>query len=127
MQKAGVMERRTDTGPDLGMFASLLQQAGQQQLQGRRVSTRLGPMASAGRNIFGDPFGGRRTKVTAAQFATQRQRRRATTQGPVRRTGSIRTGARPQIKMKQVKRSPFGPLDVGGQITVPGGSIRRLT
>jgi len=30
MQKAGVMERRTDTGPDMGMFANLLQQAGQQ-------------------------------------------------------------------------------------------------
>jgi hypothetical protein len=29
MQKAGVMERRTDQGPDLGLYASLLQQAAQ--------------------------------------------------------------------------------------------------
>ncbi len=31
MQKAGVMERRTDRGPDLGMFANLLQAAGQRR------------------------------------------------------------------------------------------------
>ena len=31
MQKAGVMERRTDVGPDIGMYASLLQAAGQGQ------------------------------------------------------------------------------------------------
>ena len=35
MQKAGVMERRTDEGPDLGMFASLLQAAGQQRTGGQ--------------------------------------------------------------------------------------------
>ncbi len=37
MQKAGVMERRTDEGPDLGMFASLLQSAGQQRTGGQSV------------------------------------------------------------------------------------------
>ena len=30
VRKAGVMERKTDAGPDLGMFANLLQQSGQQ-------------------------------------------------------------------------------------------------
>jgi hypothetical protein len=43
MQKAGVMERRTDTGPDLGMFANLLQMAGQQQQQGQSVIRIQGP------------------------------------------------------------------------------------
>ncbi len=43
MQKAGVMERRTDEGPDLGMFASLLQSAGQQQSGGRSVIGTTGP------------------------------------------------------------------------------------
>ena len=58
MQRAGVMERRTDVGPDLGMFANLLQMAGQQQqVQPQRVMTRLGPMAAAGRTVFGQPFG----------------------------------------------------------------------
>ena len=37
MQRAGVMERRTDEGPDLGMFASLLQSAGQQRTAPRSV------------------------------------------------------------------------------------------
>lgn len=45
---AGFMERRTDTGPDLGMFANLLQAAGQQQQQPRATITRMGPMAAAG-------------------------------------------------------------------------------
>jgi len=54
-QKAGVMERRTDTGPDLGMFSSLLQLASQQQQpQQRRTTTRMGPMASAGFDVFGE-------------------------------------------------------------------------
>lgn len=49
MQKAGVMERRTDVGPDLGMFANLLQIAGQQQGSGRQtVFGGLGPMARRG-------------------------------------------------------------------------------
>ena len=43
MQKAGVMERRTDTGPDLGMFANLLQMAGQQQQQAPAISRITGP------------------------------------------------------------------------------------
>ena len=43
VQRAGVMERRTDTGPDLGMFASLLQMAGQQQQQpSRAIIRRMG-------------------------------------------------------------------------------------
>jgi len=52
MQKAGVMERRTDVGPDLGMFANLLQTAGQQ----RPMSIAQLP---AGGNVFGqtDVFG----------------------------------------------------------------------
>ena len=56
LQRAGVMERRTDAGPDLGMFASLLQAAGQQQPTQRRVSTRTGAMAAAGRTGAGTPF-----------------------------------------------------------------------
>ena len=68
VQKAGVMERRTDTGPDLGMFASLLQTAAQQQKPMQATMTRMGPMASAGRNVFGRPLGGRRqTSTTAAR------------------------------------------------------------
>lgn len=55
-QKAGVMERRTDVGPDLGMFAGLLQAAGQQQQPSFSVSRRMGPMAAAGRSVFGTPF-----------------------------------------------------------------------
>jgi len=53
MQKAGVMERRTDVGPDLGMFANLLQMAGQQQQQPMRTATIMGG------NVFGetDVFG----------------------------------------------------------------------
>lgn len=43
VQKAGVMERRTDVGPDLGMFASLLQSAGQQAAPSRAVMTRTAP------------------------------------------------------------------------------------
>ena len=57
MQKAGVMERRTDVGPDLGMFANLLQIAGQQRQQPRMVSRRMGPMAAQGRDVFGQPMG----------------------------------------------------------------------
>lgn len=58
MQKAGVMERRTDVGPDLGMFANLLQMAGQQQQRPQRqVSRRMGPMAAAGKTVFGQKMG----------------------------------------------------------------------
>lgn len=57
VQKAGLMERRSDVGPDLGMFASLLQAAGQGQQQPRRsVVTRMGAQAAAGRTAFGTPF-----------------------------------------------------------------------
>ena len=47
MQKAGVMERRTDTGPDMSMFANLLQQAGQapQQASGGGGQTIWNPVA----------------------------------------------------------------------------------
>ena len=82
--KAGVMERRTDAGPDLGMFASLMQSAGlsgggggggpRSAIQGMRgvpgdmpinpltgqrvtrVTRSLGPMAMAGRSAFGQKF-----------------------------------------------------------------------
>ena len=43
MQRAGVMERRTDEGPDLGMFASLLQSAGQQRTGGQSVIRQTAP------------------------------------------------------------------------------------
>lgn len=43
MQRAGVMERRTDEGPDLGMFASLLQSAGQQAAPQRSVIRTTAP------------------------------------------------------------------------------------
>ena len=57
MQRAGVMERRTDVGPALTMFASLLHTAGQQQqAQPRRVSTRFSAQAAAGQTAFGRPF-----------------------------------------------------------------------
>ena len=61
MQKAGLIERRTDVGPDLGMFANLLQAAGQEQVGagpgGRQlISGGLGPMASRGLTAFGQPF-----------------------------------------------------------------------
>ena len=58
MQKAGVMERRSDVGPDLSMFANLLQSASQGQAAagGMRSSFQIGPMAKAGRSIFGTPF-----------------------------------------------------------------------
>ncbi len=69
LQRAGVMERRTDLGPDLGMFSSLLMAAGQAGAGqpaaataggGGQVPTirTLGPMASQGRDIFGRPFQG---------------------------------------------------------------------
>lgn len=57
MQKAGVMERRTDVGPDLGMWANLLQIAGQQQGGGQRtVFGGMGPMARHGLSGTGTPF-----------------------------------------------------------------------
>ncbi len=84
--KAGVMERRTDAGPDLGMYASLIQSAGlgggglggggpRSAVQGMRgsggmempinpltgqrvtrVTRSLGPMAMAGRSATGQRF-----------------------------------------------------------------------
>ena len=55
-QKAGVIERRTDAGPDMSMFSSLLATAGQQQQQPRATITRMGAQAQAGRTVFGQPF-----------------------------------------------------------------------
>ena len=58
--KAGVMERRTDAGPDLGLFASLIQAAAASEkadaAAAKRTSTIMGPMAQAGRDVFGQPF-----------------------------------------------------------------------
>lgn len=55
VQKAGLLERRSDVGPDLSQFASLLQTAGQ-GAPSRQVSTRMGPMMRAGKDIFGVPL-----------------------------------------------------------------------
>ncbi len=44
VQKAGLLERRTDAGPDLGLFANLLQMAGQGQAQqSQAVIRRVAP------------------------------------------------------------------------------------
>ena len=99
MQKAGVMERRTDVGPDVGMFASLLQVAGQQQQPGRRMtSTRMGPMAAAGRSVFGKPLMGStgweakaaagRAEAARAQTAS-RQRSRTAWESGMRSAGKL--------------------------------------
>lgn len=56
VQKAGIMERRTDVGPDLGMFANLLQAAGQGGGGQQATITRMGAQAAAGRDVFGQPF-----------------------------------------------------------------------
>lgn len=57
--KAGVMERREDVGPDLGIFASLIQAAAAgETATAKRTSTIIGPQAQAGRDIFGQPMGG---------------------------------------------------------------------
>ncbi len=55
VQKAGVIERRTDVGPDLGMFSNLLQAASQQQAPQRSVITRMGANAMQGLDVFGSP------------------------------------------------------------------------
>ncbi len=57
VQKAGLLERRSDVGPDLSQFASLLQAAGQGS-PSRQVSTRIGPNLAAGRDVFGTPLSG---------------------------------------------------------------------
>jgi len=73
MQKAGVMERRTDVGPDLGMFANLLQMAGQQQQQPMRTATIPG-----GGNVFGetDVFGRPRVRGPSATWYQQQAKTR---------------------------------------------------
>lgn len=88
MQKAGVMERRTDVGPDLGMFAGLLQAAGQQQQQPFTVTRQMGPMAARGLDIFGRPMGGRRS-TTAPRPRIARQQ--VTPTGPPRQGRGVRT------------------------------------
>jgi len=55
--KAGVMERREDVGPDMGLYASLIQAAAASETAAaKRTATVLGPQAQAGRDIFGQPF-----------------------------------------------------------------------
>lgn len=56
--RAAAIEGRTDVGPDLGMFASLLQAAAAGDTAGgaRRTATIMGPQAQAGRDVFGQPF-----------------------------------------------------------------------
>jgi len=63
-QKAGLIERRTDAGPDAGLFASMLQIAGQGQASagGGTTIRRMGPMASRGLSIFGQPLTGSGSK-----------------------------------------------------------------
>ena len=57
MQKAGAMERRTDQGPDMGMFAQLMQAMMQGQGQkGSVISGGLSANASRGLTAFGTPF-----------------------------------------------------------------------
>lgn len=59
IQKAGVMERRQDIGPDWAMYANLLQAAAAGGDSDKRqvISGGLGPMASRGLDIFGQPLG----------------------------------------------------------------------
>lgn len=73
VRKAGVMERRTDVGPDLGMFANLLQMAGQQQQQPSVIRLPAG----------GDIFGGGTGFMTRHRAA---QARSAARRGPFRTT-----------------------------------------
>jgi len=57
--KAAAIEGRQDVGPNLAMFASLLQAAaaGEAAAPGtQRVATVIGPQAQAGRSVFGTPF-----------------------------------------------------------------------
>lgn len=80
VQRAGLIERRSDVGPDLGMFANLLQTAGQQQQQAPySVVTRMGAQAAAGKTIFGQPFryGGVRQGQTQSQMDAEAAARRA--------------------------------------------------
>ena len=70
MQKAGVMERRTDEGPDLGMFASLLQAAGQQRTGGQSVIRQTAPQpADKWAFLRGTPSGVNRTRERRAAAA----------------------------------------------------------
>jgi len=57
MQKAGAMERKTDQGPDMGMFANLISAMSQGQGSGgSAISGGMGPMARRGLTAFGQPF-----------------------------------------------------------------------
>lgn len=57
--KAGVMERREDVGPEMGMYASLIQAAAASETaEAKRTATVIGPQAQAGRDVFGQPMGG---------------------------------------------------------------------
>lgn len=57
--KAAAIEGRQDIGPNLAMFASLLQAAAAGEdasSVARRTATVIGPQAQAGRSVFGTPF-----------------------------------------------------------------------
>lgn len=117
VQKAGVMERRTDAGPDLGMFASLLQMAGQQQPQQRQViSGGLGPMARRGLDVFGQPMG-RFGGGGAGQATTQTQRPATTS-----RTG-VGTGI-DVWKRKRAAEALQREMFTGGTTFIRGGTVR---
>lgn len=56
-QLAGFIGSRTDTGPDLGLYASLMQAAAAAPAAGRTaISGGIGPNAAAGTSVFGTPF-----------------------------------------------------------------------
>lgn len=77
----GLMAAKSDRGPDLGMFAGLLQQAGQSGGPRRFGGVRMSANAAAGRSAFGTPsryFGRSRSRRAAtpspqAEFHTQPQ------------------------------------------------------
>lgn len=56
--KAGAMERRTDVGPDMALYASLIKAAvAADTTTAKRTATIMGPMAQAGRDVFGQLMG----------------------------------------------------------------------
>lgn len=73
---SGFIERRQDVGPNLGMFANLIQaaQQGSGGGGGGGVIRRTGPMASQGLTMFGQPFGSRFRRSPSATLLQQRAR-----------------------------------------------------
>jgi hypothetical protein len=87
---SGFMERRTDVGPDLGMFASLIQSAQQGAGGGGTTVRRTGAMASRGLDVFGRPMGtkfGRGAPTATRQRATRGGVYRKSPQGGLMQIG----------------------------------------